>query len=275
MSDSKQPSGIWNLLRREPLVHFLGIAALLFIANAVFSGDDRELVVVDWPTQEFLVQQQEEMLLRPLSEQEKRRIVDTFIEEEIFVREARKRGFESSSRIRALLIQNMRFFLTSDLPTVTDDELRRFFDENPDRFATTPTTSYDHVLFADPKTVPADTLQQLNAGAEFTQMGDTQEMVGHRLVQINERTIAATFGPEQAPRVLAIIDDDWHGPYESQQGAHFLRVSERHPVRHPIFEDIDNWVQQEWTLMKSRERIEAELERLQKDYRIEVQGPGM
>jgi hypothetical protein len=37
---------------REPLVHFLGLAALRFMANALFSGDEREVITVDATTQE-------------------------------------------------------------------------------------------------------------------------------------------------------------------------------------------------------------------------------
>ena len=101
---------------REPLVHFLTIAVLLFVLNAVFSVDDREVITVDVAAQEFLVQRRQELLLRPMTDEEKTEVVQDFIEAEILVREARKRGFENNSRIRSLLIQNMRFFMTSEIP---------------------------------------------------------------------------------------------------------------------------------------------------------------
>lgn len=267
-------SSLWPTVRREPLVHFLGIAVLLFVANTVFSGDERETIVVDWSTQQFLIQQQEDLLLRPLSEQDKQEIIDNFVEEEIFVREARKRGFDSSSRIRTLLIQNMRFFISSDVPAPTEEDLRRYFEDNADKFATTPTVSYDHVLFVDPDAVPEGTLEQLRSGVDHTRMGDADNLISKRLVQINQRRVAATFGPQVAPEVLAIADDEWHGPFLSGQGAHFLRVAERHPARRPAFEEIENWIDGEWTLTKSRELIDTELENLMQSYRVEIIGPG-
>lgn len=82
---------IWLHLRHEPLIHFLGIAALLFVFNAAFNGDEREVISVDVATQEYIIKQRQELLLRPLSKEEKIEAIDAFIEDEILVREAQKR----------------------------------------------------------------------------------------------------------------------------------------------------------------------------------------
>ena len=100
---------IWIFLKQEPLVHFLVVAALLFVASASFSEDDRDVIFVDTATQEYLIQQQQDLLLRNMTDSEKQQAIESFIDDEILVREARKRGFENNSRIRSLLTQNMRF----------------------------------------------------------------------------------------------------------------------------------------------------------------------
>ena len=273
MSEQVDPfSGIWQFLKREPLVHFLGIATLLFVANAVFSGDDREVIRVDVATQEYLVQQQQELLLRDMTAEEKAEVVESFIEDEILVREARKRGFENSSRIRALLLQNMRFFMTSDIPDPTEEELRVFFHENSERFTVEPTISFEHVFFADPDTVPVNTLETLRAGADYRTMGDTNTFMV-KLVRAGERQIVATFGREQAPVILGIDDEQWHGPYNSDKGVHFLRISERHPGKYPDYEAAESWLKQEWLIAKSREVVDRELAVMRENYRIEVLQP--
>ena len=45
-------------------MHFLGLAALLFVANALFSGDEREVITVDIATREYLIERQQELVLR-------------------------------------------------------------------------------------------------------------------------------------------------------------------------------------------------------------------
>ena len=269
---TESPTNIWNVLKREPLVHFLGIAALLFIGNAVFSGDEREVITVDVPTQEYLIQLQQDLILRPLTEEEKAEAIESFIEEEILVREARKRGFENSSRIRTLLIQNMRFFMASEIPKPTEEDLRVFFEKNTGRFRSDPSVTYDHAFFSNPDEVPPDTLELLRAGTDHLSLGDTDSLSA-RLIGMNERQVVQSFGRELAPAILAIEDEQWHGPFSSPHGTHFLRIADRRPGRMPSFEDAQNWLEQEWQMTKIREIVERELEVMRKNYRVEVLKP--
>ncbi len=269
-NDSSRDLG--RTLRNEPLLHFLGIAALLFGASTLFSTDEREVISVDIATQEYLIQQQQDLLLRDMTDSEKRQAIESFIDDEILVREARKRGFENSSRIRTLLTQNMRFFITGNLPEPTDADLRAYFDANIERFETRPSVTFDHVIFNDPGAIAADTLSLLRDGADHRTVGDTSPMTA-RLIKLNERQIVASFGRTEAPRVLAIDDDRWHGPFTSLGGAHFLRITERHPGTRPTFEDAQTWIRQDWQLTKSREAVERELLAMRENYRIDVEKP--
>lgn len=259
-----------RFLKDEPLVHFLGLAALLFVANALFASDQRETITITSDAQAFLIQQQEDLLLRPLTEAERQGVVDDFIEEEIFVREARARGFDSNSRIRTLLIQNMRFFLASDIPAASQEDYRRHYEENPDRFTTSPRTSYDHVLFRNPDAVPEDTPETLNSGIDHRSIGDQQNVMA-TLTGVDAMQVAAAFGPDTAPEILAIDDEDWHGPFLSNDGAHFLRVTERTPARLPPFDDIRNWVETDWLAVESRKRVDDALVSMRESYNIVVE----
>lgn len=272
--DSRQSGSgrLFRRLRHEPLFHFLGAAALLFVANALFSGDDRELVSVDYATQVYLVQQQQDLVLRELTDEEKDEVIRNFVEEEILVREARKRGFENSSRIRALLIQNMRFFMAGDIPEPTEADLRQFFEENIELFESPSTVTYDHVLFRNPEEATADALAALRDGAAHETMGDTNPM-NAKIYSASEQTIVATFGREEAPTILAIDDTLWHGPFSSDSGAHFLRVAKRAPPRRPTWEQAQNWIGTEWLRMKNREIVDRELAQMKANYRIEIETP--
>ena len=90
---------------------------------------------------------------------------------------------------------------------------------------------------------------------------------------MTQRSVAEAFGPDEAPKVLAIADDLWHGPFISSSGAHFLRVAERHPSRKPEFENARRWLEQDWLINEQRERTDQELEQWRKNYRIQVLTP--
>jgi hypothetical protein len=255
---------------REPLFHFLGLAALLFVVNAVFSGDEREVITVDAATQEYLIEQRQNLVLRNLTEQEKAETIETFVEEEVLVREARKRGFENSSRIRTLLIQNMRYFMNGEIAEPTEEELRAFFEQNIELFESPSTVTYDHALFIDPGDIPPDALSLLRSGESPDELGDI-DWRNTKIIRASEAAIVATFSRQVAPEILAIEDERWYGPFISDNGVHFLRVAERHPPWRPDWEAAKNWVDSEWLRMKNQEIIDREMAAMLRNYRIEIE----
>ena len=270
MSQTELPLTITQRVLREPLVHFLGVAALLFVLNAVFVGDQREVIRIEAETQQYLIEQQQELLLRPLTADEQEQLINDFVDDEVLAREGRKRGFDDSSRIRTLLIQNMRFFIASDFPQPTEDSLRAFYTANPDRFETTPSVTYDHVLFQDVETAPAGTLEALRGGADHRTIGDASSLLSARLIKVDQRAVVGTFGVDTAREVLAIDDEEWHGPYQSARGVHFLRVTARHPAMLPAYEDIENWVETEWYAEQREQIMNRELSSMRSNYKIEI-----
>lgn len=85
---------IWALVRHEPLVHFLALAALLFVLDQVFSSTQKEKIIVDEQTADFLIKQREDLELRKLTPEERQETIAAFIEDEILYREAYKRGLD-------------------------------------------------------------------------------------------------------------------------------------------------------------------------------------
>ena len=259
----KQGSGPVSRILREPVVHFLVLAGLLFLVQAVFGPDERDLIVVDAQTQKFLFKQEEELRLRPLTGEEKAEIVENFIEEEILVREAVKRGFSDSSRIRALLLQNMRFFIAGDLSAPSEQELKTYFDANPEKFESPSSLNFDHVLYDAGNAVPPDVLSQLRDGVDPDTLGDANLEYGRTIRFMTRARIAQAFGPEAAPAVIAATadSDDWQGPFTTPSGStHFLRVTARNPKRLPEFDTARDWIETQWLADQSRALLEREIE---------------
>ena len=248
-------------------------ALLLFLLHAAFTRDAREVITVDVPTQQYLIQQEQDLRLNTLSEQEKKEIIDSYVDDEILVREARKQGLDNTSRIRQLLIQNMRFFVASDLPQPSEEELKSWFEKNVARFESPAAVSYHHVFFSDPTLVPDDILSRLRAGEDHTRIGQNS-IPGSRLSRMSQRMLYEAFGSQTAQQVLAIEDETWHGPYSSPQGIHFLRIVERHPPRRPTFEQAKNWLEQDWLMQKQHDIMADELDRMRRNYRIAILPPG-
>ena len=175
MSDSNDISYIRRVaryLRGEPLVHFIALAALLFAFDHVWSSAQKEKIILDQQTVDFLVKQEEDLVLRKLTPNERRQLIDGFIEDEILYREAYKRGLDKDARMRRNLILKMRGLALGDIGKPTDKELRRYFEANRAKYARPPTLSLAQVFYRDPSKVPEGLLDQLRAGRDPKTLGE-------------------------------------------------------------------------------------------------------
>lgn len=272
--NNSAPRGLVSHIVREPLVHFLAMAGVLFLVQALFAADERDVIVVDAQTQQFLFKQEEELQLRSLTDAEKADIVSNFIEEEILVREAVKRGFSDSSRIRALLLQNMRFFIAGNISEPSELDLRAYFKANLDVFESPPSVDFDHVMYLEGSPVPADVLEQLRSGVDPDTLGDADPAFGRSIRFMTQMRIAQAFGPDAALDVISASADseDWHGPFVTPSGStHFLRVIQRHPKRLPDFETARDWIATRWLADQSRAMLDQEIQAVASDYKIEIE----
>ncbi len=263
--------GLGKFLRREPLVHFLALAALLFLLDAIWSGASREVIRVDRATIDFLVKQQEDLVLRKLTPEKRQQVIDGYIEDEILYREAYKRGMDKNTRMRRNLILKMRGLALGDIKQPTDEELKRYFEANRARYSRPPTMSLMQVFYRDPSKVPEGLLDQLRAGRDPKTVGEYLNGYGRSLSRVSKRELVGMLGTEAARPIVALQDNQWHGPFESIRGVHFVRIFDRQPPREGRYEKVKPYLEQEWMMAQSRIAIEKEVEKLRKDYDIVVE----
>lgn len=262
-------------LLREPLLHFVVLAVLLFVLDGAVSGGKKETIVVDAPTRDYLIEQREALELRSLTPQERRETIDTFIEDEILYREAYARGLDrGDSRMRRNLVLKMRGLLSGEVEPPSEDQLRAFFDGHPERFERPATWSVEQVFYADATKIPADLLRQLRAGLDPNRVGEDRMTLGRRLPRRTQRELAGVFGPDAARAILAIEDEQWHGPLESPRGIHFVRVIARTSSQMASFDAVQPYLEADWTMEQARSAVEQEVARLRDGYEIVIADGG-
>lgn len=266
-------SKIGKFIRREPLVHFAVLAALLFVVNAFWSGDAREEIRIDRATSDYLIEQQAELLSRDLTPEEQRETVDRFVEDELLFREGRKRGLDDNSRIRRLVVQNMRYFLTGDPVQPSNDELRSYFKQNLDRFASSQALTLTHVYFAKDDEIPDTILDRLRAGEDLTDLRESTSIVVSRIAAADEDKLASVFGPAQAKDLIATAGESWVGPIVTRFGTHFVKVEQRHAPRIPTFEDAGPWIEAEWARAQHIAALDRAIDEFRDNYRIVIEPP--
>jgi hypothetical protein len=261
-------------LMREPLLHFVVLAVALFAIQAIFVGDEREVVRVGKATQDFLIKTQEDLLLRQTTAEEKGAAVQNFIDEEILVREAIARGYTNSSRVRTLLVQNMRFLIAGNLDEPSEAELKAYFEANQAEFTSPSSVDMEQVIFDDPADAVTEILDQLNSGADPSKFGKQGLELRRLLPKMDSRRLVRAFGPKAAREILSLDQQDrrWQGPIVSDIGtAHFIRFAASYPPMVPEFDTAKDWIGTKWYAHKSRELLDNELKKLRKNYLIEIE----
>jgi len=270
-------------LLKEPLLHFLVLGALLF---AVYSWLNRSLpdnksaagtVRITSNEIAWLKEMWSRQWQREPTRDELRGLVTDFLKEELLAREARALGLDQNDTIvRRRLAQKLEFLVqdTSRLAEPTEEDLRRFYEANPERFQTDARISFTHVFFSREKRANAATeakaaLSDLSRGANPADFGD-RLLVDSEVVDADMQSVAGQFGREFAEAVFTLNPGAWNGPIESGYGLHLVRVSEVKPANRREFSQVKTQVLERWREQRQREDNEKYFASLLKKYDVVV-----
>ena len=141
---------------REPLLHFLLIGAVLFLAFEWRgrTGPASNRIVITSGQIDSLTAGFARVWQRPPTDQELKGLLDDYVREEIATREATTMGLDRDDTvIRRRLRQKFEFLMdeAADAAPPTDDDLRRWMEKHPDRFQTEPEVAFRQI-YMNPQT---------------------------------------------------------------------------------------------------------------------------
>ncbi len=247
---------------REPLLHFLVLGAAIYGAYALAAPDveqeagDRITVTrgeVDWLTAGW-----EKRWGRSPTPGERSGLIEQYVRETIFYREALAMGLDRDDTIvRRRLAQKLEF-LALDLiqpAAPSEDELRSYFESHLDRYRPPDVTSFTHIFF-DPDRREDDTLVDAEAvlaelraspGAPEDSGGLGDAFLLQRYYpERSELEVSKLFGREFARSVFELEPERWHGPVLSGYGVHLVYVHGRTVAPTPEFADVAERVREDW-----------------------------
>ena len=268
-------------LLHEPLVHFVLIGAAVFALYALVSdgggekGVNNQIVVTEGRVSQ-LAEVFAKTWQRPPTPQELRGLIDAFVKEEIYYREAVKLGLDrDDTLIRRRMQQKMEFLTEPDETALTADdaELQAYLDANKAAFRVGPRIAFDQV-FINPKggDEPADArakemLEALKSGTSPAELGDpTLLPAAMNLSSLS--TVARDFGDAFAQHLTTLPLNAWTGPVDSPFGLHLVRVTKRVDGYDPALADIRDAVARTWRT-DNREKLQREAyEKLRSQYEV-------
>ncbi|HVM95604.1 MAG TPA: peptidylprolyl isomerase [Candidatus Acidoferrales bacterium] len=273
-------------LLKEPLLHFLAAGALLFAAYGwlhpggdATRADSAHQVRISASDVQWLSETWTRQWQREPSRDELNGLVAEFLKEELLSREARAmRLDENDTIVRRRLAQKVEFLVqdTARLAQPSEDDLRRFYAANPQRFTDESRISFSQIYFSREQRKDAagearaalSRLSRSDAPPAST-LGD-RIMIDGEFHDADEQTVAAQFGKSFADTVFTLVPGEWHGPIESGYGLHLVRVSQVTPSRRLEFSEVRARVLEGWQDQQQRDTNQKYFAGLLKKYDVVV-----
>jgi len=257
-------------LMREPMVHFLVIALIIFAAYAIAQSGNENHLEIDQREIDARIFMQELSRGEELSLEQRELVTALYIEEQILVREALSMELDNDERIHDILAQKMRHVLSGSIIQPTDDELQEYYEENSSRFETPASLTLDELVFDSRDALADSIVDSLRQNADTDTLLSMSQGTVAPLPNVNSLDLANIFDQEFADRILAADLDQWEGPYVSNRGQHWLRIVERRPTNIPALEEIADLVRLEWITAEEETRLQQEVDKLWDEYTIVI-----
>lgn len=274
-------------LLREPLLHFVLLGAGIFAGYHFLNREPQagpQSIVVSPGQIEHMVTTFGRSWQRPPTADEIKGLIDQYVREEVFAREAMKLGLDQNDVIIRRRLQQKMEFIADDFAagiTATDEELATYLAKHPDSFRQDQRITFRQVYFNPDKRgdklaaaaaqVLAD-LQAKGAQADASELGD-QSLLPPALANEPQRGIENSFGSEFAAALTKLPVGEWSGPVPSGFGLHLVYIEQRTEGRVPALAEVRDQVEREWTSERRTVTNRQFLDELLKQYAVTIEWP--
>lgn len=276
-----------NKLIKEPLLHFMVIGALIFVVFAVVNKEevsvDGRKIVVSAGDIERLASNWSKKWHRQPTESELKGLVDSYIKEEVYYREALALGLDQDDTIlRRRLMQKMEF-LSNDLAELGNPDeaaLNDYFLANSDKYELPARISFTHIYFNLDKQgnrifdtagkVLADIQAASPPISHAPDRGDSF-MLQYDFTLETPFEVSRLFGQQFTEELFQTAPDSWLGPIASGYGLHLVMITEKIDARMPELASVIDNVRTDYMFEHRQKTNKAIYERFKEQYEIVVE----
>lgn len=235
---------------REPLLWFVVIGALLFAADAYRKPDP---IVVNDAVKDQIAGLWETQMGRAPDEKDLVPLVERWVRDEMFYREAIRLGLEKEDVIvRRRLVQKLEF-LAQDVSdeAVSEKDIETFYEENLAAYRRPTRYSFSQIFFDNEAKANA-IFQQLNSGADWLTLGDAT-LLPRTIMSKDREQITSALGASFTNELDQLLEGQWVGPLPSAFGFHLVRLDVLKQAEVPPLAEVKQKVLDD-LLYKRRER---------------------
>jgi hypothetical protein len=241
---------------KEPIVWFVLVALVLFMAEGAITPDQDPIILNDKVTTRISALWAAQMR-RPPSQEELNALVDDWVNEEMFYREALRLSLDRNDTIvRRRLVQKYNFLMEElDEQGITEKEMLDFYQSNLKQYQLEQRITFSNILFRTGEDAVAS-LDAIAKGGDWRALGIATLLPG-RYVKKTIQEIGYALGPEFASGIADITENTWSGPVISSYGYHLIKIENRLPAETIPFESITDKIH--YDLIKKKAEINLQL----------------
>jgi hypothetical protein len=281
---------IMNLLK-EPLLHFLLIGVALFLlygwrGNSASgpggqAGTPTAQVVVTRDALDQVNNLFAKTWQRPPTEEEQKGLIEDFVRNEIYYREAIAIGLDRDDEVFRRRLRQKMEFIYEDITSwaePTDEDLKAFMEKHREKYLTDPQLSFRQIYInTDKRGKSAESdawqiLAQLDEGTDPDSVGDPT-LLEPEVPLSPLWDIRKQFGEEFARNLLELKPKGWAGPIRSGFGLHLVFVRERLGRQLPDLNEARETVKRDWTTERQQELKDAAYAKIRERYAVTVERP--
>ncbi len=267
---------------KEPLLHFLIIGAMIFVLFSIVNKDEIPVsdnkIVVTASDIERLSGNWSKKWNRPPTETEMKGLVDSYIKEEVYYREALALGLDQNDTIlRRRLMQKMEF-LSNDLAELNQPDetaLNKYFLDNQETYELPARISFTHIYFSLDKrgAKVVEDAESVLSGLDALRAPEKGDnfMMPYDFVKETPFEVERLFGKGFTEELFTLKTNTWLGPIESGYGFHLVRISEKIDSSIPELASVIDKVRTD-LMFEQRKRMNKEIyERFKEQYEIIIE----
>ena len=261
---------------KEPLVHFIVIALLLFAVNSYLNPNEAfdKSISISEGRIALLKTNFINQWKREPSTEELNNLIQNQALNDAYVLEARSLKLNKGDKIIERRLRQKMDYMLEDLASAKkpdEVELRKYFEANQEKYQTPAESSFKQIFISKDKSdkefeQSIDEIQLKIKNGE-NPVGDPS-LLPEELINATSIGIEKIFGAEFVNSLDTLPLNQWQGPIDSPFGKHFVWLSQRQNNSVPAFEDVQDKVLNDWEYQRYKAFKQSYEEQLLNKYHV-------
>lgn len=260
---------------REPVVLFLLFGVVLFIVyewtTSYYELQNKKITVTEGQIQ-LLTETFTKTWNREPTEKELDALIENFIKDEIYYKEAVALGLDKSDVAVKRRLRQIMEMMMDEMATVypSEDQLKQYLSENPDKFRQDPSISFRHIYFSsDNRESALEVLVKLKDTLPVDERQfDGLALIPNEFSEETYRGIERLFGKAFTEEVFKLKPGIWEGPVESAYGYHLVFISQLTEGFVPELSEIWDEVEREWSVERKAQVKDQQYQKIKERYTV-------